>query len=42
MEDAPMIFVFYAVENDATRSDVTGFQIYPNDYTFVTKDIATA
>ena len=40
MEDAPMIFVFYAVENDATRSDVTGFQIYPNDYTFVTKDIA--
>lgn len=42
MEDAPMIFVFYAVENDATRSDVTGFKIYPNDYTFVTKDIAVA
>lgn len=40
MEDAPMIFVFYAVENDATGSDVSGFQIYPNDYTFVTKDIA--
>lgn len=42
MDDAPMIFVFYAVENDATASDVSGFKIYPNDYTFITKDIAVA
>ncbi|ABN06895.1 4-phytase [Methanocorpusculum labreanum Z] len=38
--DCPIIYVFYAMENDAMSTSVKGFTIYPNDYTLVTKNIA--
>ena len=39
LEDSPEIFVFYLNELDGLSTGVKGFVIYPNEITFLTKEI---
>ncbi|MEA2053419.1 MAG: ABC transporter substrate-binding protein [Euryarchaeota archaeon] len=39
LEDSPEIFVFYLNELDGLNTCVKGYVIYPNELTFLTKDI---
>ncbi|PAV11931.1 peptide ABC transporter substrate-binding protein [Methanosarcina spelaei] len=41
-KDAVLLPVFYANEIYALSSNVTGFEMYPNEYTIITKDIGFA
>ncbi|AKB34061.1 Dipeptide-binding ABC transporter, periplasmic substrate-binding component [Methanosarcina siciliae HI350] len=39
LEDSPEIFVFYYTELDGINKRVKGYEIYPNEISFITKDI---
>jgi len=39
LADSPEIFVFYYKEIDGINTRVKGYEIYPNDISFITKDI---
>jgi len=42
LNDAVLIYIAYKREIDGPSPDLKGFEIYPNEYTFITNEMEIA